>query len=163
MINSIKALKELAFVSLQTKYPNVPTYAIPPQKYTDKTSNGLTTCVIHWIELNGYQAERINSQGKQIDNRTTIIDIFGNVRTIGSVTWVKGTTQNGTADISSTIKGRSVKIEIKCKATKDNKQSQAQLEYQFKIERSGGVYIIVRTFEDFFKWYHNFINTSYEE
>ncbi len=74
---------------------------------------------------------------------------------MGSVEWIKSTTQNGTADISATIQGHSVKIEIKCKATGDNCQSEAQKEYQRQIEKSGGVYLIVTTFEDFYSWFNH--------
>lgn len=158
MSNAIDILKNLAKRNNTIQYPNVPVHAIPDPKYTDKTSNGLTKCVIDWIRLNGYQAERINSTGRQIDNRETVRDVLGNSRLIGSVKWVKGSSQVGTADISATIKGRSVKIEIKCKATGDNYQSDEQKKYQSDIERAGGVYIIARTFDDFYQWYNVFVN-----
>ena len=159
-MEAIKELKKLASKSLQQRYPTFPPHAIPGPKYTDRTSNGLTKCIIDWIEFNGYQAERINSTGRQLDNRKTIKDVLGNSRTVGSVKWIKGSGQTGTADISATIKGKSVKIEVKCKATKDNYQSQGQKDYQKKIESAGGIYIIARTFQDFYNWYHNFINVD---
>ncbi|KAF2380358.1 hypothetical protein BSN82_16780, partial [Acinetobacter baylyi] len=56
--------------------------------------------------------------------------------------WTKGTGTPGSADISATIKGRSVKIEVKY--GKD-RQSQAQKDYQKAIEKAGGTYIIVKT------------------
>ncbi|MDF4204023.1 hypothetical protein PXD56_13705 [Maribacter sp. SA7] len=155
-ISAIKILEEKSIQITVAKYPNIPSYAVPKTKYTDKTSNGLTKCVIHWIEYNGFQAERINSTGRQIDNTKIVTDVLGRTRTIGSKIWIKGTGQTGTADISATILGRSVKIEIKCKAKGDNYQSHGQMEYQKKIERSGGIYIIVRTFDDFYNWYLNF-------
>lgn len=157
-----KALNDLAklkFESLKLTYPSVPVHAIPLPKFTDATANGLTKCVIDFILLNGYQAERINSMGRQVDNRQTVTDIFGNSRVIGSTKWIKGTGKKGTADISATIKGRSVKIEVKCKATKDNYQSPEQKAYQLQIEKAGGTYIIARTFKDFRDWYNNFIQT----
>lgn len=154
---AIKKLVELAMDNLKANHPSVPKYAIPKPKYTDKNSNSLSRCVIDWINLNGFQAERINSMGRQLDNRKTVTDVIGRQRTVGSVTWIKGTGQTGTADISSTILGHSIKIEIKCSATKDNHQSQAQKEYQKKIEQAGGTYIIVRTFEEFYNWFNEFI------
>ena len=151
-------LKELAMKELQSKHPSIPVHAIPQPKYSDKTSNDLTRCIIDYINLSGYQAERINSMGKQLDKRKTSIDVLGRKRTVGSVIWIKGSTQNGTADISATILGKSVKIEVKCEATGDKYQSKAQMEYQKKIEKAGGIYIIVRNFEGFFSWYQNFNN-----
>ncbi len=67
--------------------------------------------------------------------------------------WTKGTGTPGSADISATIKGRSVKIEVKY--NKD-RQSDAQKQYQEMIEKAGGVYIIAKTFDDFVIWYESF-------
>jgi hypothetical protein len=149
---AVKLLENLAFETLKTKRPNFP--YLTKTRYTDATSNGLTKCVIDYIKLRGFHAERINSTGAIKDNRKTSTDVLGNIRTIGSVEWIKSTTQSGTADISATIQGRSVKIEIKCKATGDRYQSEAQKEYQKQIETAGGTYIIVRTFEDFYNWFN---------
>ncbi|NDV15576.1 hypothetical protein GO009_06010 [Muricauda sp. TY007] len=146
-------------MELQRKqYPTIPEHARPKPKYTDKTSNGLTKCIIDWINFNGYQAERINSMGRPLDTRKSVKDVLGRTRTVGSIKWVKGQSQNGTADISATIKGRSVKIEVKCQGSGDRYQSQAQKEYQKSIEKAGGVYIIARTFQGFMNWYDRFVN-----
>lgn len=151
--DSVKFLEALSFETTKNRFPNFP---FPPKpSYRDDTSNGLTKCVIDLINLKGFQAERINSTGMLKDNRKTSTDILGNKRIIGSVQWIKSTSQKGTADISATIKGRSVKIEIKCYATGDKYQSSGQIAYQKQIERSGGVYLIVRNFTDFYNWFQN--------
>ena len=150
---AVKELENLVFEKQQKLYPNFP-YPIK-SKYSDANTNALTKCVIDYIALRGFHAERINSTGVVKDNRKTSKDVLGNIRTIGSIEWIKSTTQNGTADISATIQGRSVKIEIKCKATCDNKQSEAQKEYQKQIENAGGVYLIVTTFDDFYYWFNH--------
>lgn len=151
---AVKALEELKFEEHKAKYPNFP-YPIKP-KYSDASSNGLTKCVIDFIKVKGFHAERINSTGSMRDNTKTITDVLGRKRTIGSVTWIKSTTQNGTADISATIKGKSIKIEIKCAASGDKYQSEGQKIYQKQIEASGGVYLIVREFSDFYNWFNTF-------
>ena len=150
---AVKQLESLALEKLKNRYPTNP--YLPKVLYSDATSNGLTKCVIDYITLRGYHAERINSTGAVKDNRTTSTDVLGNVRTIGSVQWIKSNTQTGTADVSATIQGRTVKIEIKCKATGDNIQSEAQKNYQRQIENAGGTYLIVRTFEDFYNWFNH--------
>ncbi|SHG34976.1 hypothetical protein SAMN05444483_10995 [Salegentibacter echinorum] len=150
-------LKDLKLHKLQEAYPNFPYPPIP--KYSDKTSNGLTKCVIDWINLNGYQAERISSTGRKIDNTKIVTDCIGRKRSIGQTKWIKGSGTPGTADISSTILGRSVKIEIKCKATGDRYQSEAQKNYQKEVETAGGIYLIVRTFQGFYEWYQEFTKT----
>ena len=151
---SVKILERMAFDKLKERYPNNP--YCPKATYTDATSNGLTKCVVDYITFNGFQAERINSTGFLKDNRKTSTDVLGNKRTIGSVQWIKSNTQTGTADISATIKGRSIKIEIKCEATGDNKQSKWQIEYQRQIEAAGGLYLIIRNFNQFYEWFNEF-------
>lgn len=71
-------------------------------------------------------------------------------KTIGTGKWIPGSTTKGTADISATIKGRSVKIEVKI--GKD-RQSEAQVAYQKKIEQSGGIYFIAKDFDTFMDFY----------
>lgn len=137
----VKMLENEAFRQKKEANPNFP-YPVKP-KFRDDTSNGLTGCVIAWIELNGGQAERINSTGRQVN-------INGRQR------WIKGSGTTGTADISATILGKSVKIEIKCEATGDRYQSKEQKEYQKAIEQAGGVYVIARNFSRFHKWFKEF-------
>ena len=80
------------------------------------------------------------------------------ITTKGVTKMIPGSSTKGTADISATIKGRSVKIEVKCAATGDRYQSDDQKAYQKAVESAGGVYIIVRDFESFYNWYNQFIN-----
>ncbi|MFA6402782.1 MAG: hypothetical protein WCX31_14360 [Salinivirgaceae bacterium] len=146
----IKHLKALYLAENKRKYPSIPDYARSFPDYSDKTANGLTKCIIDFIKLSGYQAERINCMGRIIDNRETVSDVMGNIRTIGRVQYGKTTGQRGTADISATIKGRSVKIEVKIGR---DRQSQAQKDYQKLVENSGGVYFIATDFEQFYNWF----------
>ena len=150
-------LKELALMQLKDKHPNIPEHALARPFYTDKTSNGLTKCVVHFIRLRGYQAERINSTGRLLERKSKSMSIFHSSRNINTGKWIKGSSTNGTADISATIKGRSVKIEIKCRATGDHYQSADQKKYQKEVERAGGIYIIVRDFDSFLEWFKTFI------
>lgn len=146
---SVKALERLADENERNKYPDLP-YRIAAY-YRDDTANGLTKCVIDWIKLNGWQAERINTMGRPIDNRQQVTDVLGRTRTIGGITWVQSTSTTGSADISATINGRSVKIEVK---TGKDRQSEAQKKYQEDIEKAGGIYIIVKCFDDFMDWWN---------
>lgn len=143
-------LTNLAMQDLKIKYPSFPEHAIPQPKYTDTTANGLTKCVIDFLNLSGHQAERISSMGRMIDKRKKSTDILGRERTIGSLTYIKGTSTNGTADISSIINGKSVKIEIKI--GKD-RQSEAQKKYQQATEKAGGIYLITKSFDEFMEQY----------
>lgn len=151
-----QVLEQLKFDAMCKDYPNVPTYAIPATKYTDKTANGLTKMIIDFLQLSGWQAERISTTGRYVDNSKVVENVLGQKKQIGSGQWIKGSGKKGSADISATIKGRSVKIEVKIGR---DRQSKDQLEYQKQIERSGGVYIIAKNFNDFYDWYKNFLPT----
>ena len=148
---AIKSLEQLANDAAQKKYPNTPPDWLARRTFRDNTANGLTKCIITFLTLQGHQAERINSTGRIVDNRMTFTDVIGRKRTVGRYEWVYGTGSKGTADISATIAGRSVKVEVKI--LKD-RQSQAQCEYQQAIERAGGIYVIARSFEQFLDWYN---------
>jgi hypothetical protein len=93
--------------------------------------------------------------GKRIDKTKTVDTVLGR-RQIGGVSWIKGTGTKGSADISATIKGRSVKIEVKY--GKD-RQSEYQKEYQQAIETAGGVYVIAKDFDSWYVWFNQFVKS----
>ena len=147
---SKQRLTAALLVESKEKYPNLPDHARVIKPYSDNSANGLTKCVIKWLELHGCQAERINTMGRMVDNRKVVTDVLGRKGMIGSMTYIPTTGTKGSADVSAVIGGRSVKIEIKY--GKD-RQSEAQKQYQASVERAGGVYLIVRTFDDFLEWW----------
>jgi hypothetical protein len=149
-------LNALMMEQLKQKYPNMPEAYIPKTDWTDNSANALTKCVIAWIQFNGGQAERISSQGQYREGAKIQVGsgIMAHTKQLPGK-WTPGQSTKGTADISATIRGRSVKIEIKQK----DKQSEAQKQYQQAIENAGGVYIIVRDFDSFMVWYDNFIQS----
>lgn len=116
------------------KFPSVPPHGRRNQVFRDQTANELTRSIIAFIGVIGGMAERISNTGRQ--------------QTVGNKTrWIYGTGKNGTADISATWRGKSIKIEVK--ATKGEKQSEDQKKYQQAIEQARGIYIIARSFQGF--------------
>lgn len=148
---AVKYLEELADIMNQRRHPNTPVKYLVKAKYRDDTANGLTRCIVDYIKLNGGQAERINTTGVPIDRRREVKDVLGHSRTIGSIEWRTGGGTNGSADISATIKGRSVKIEVKIGR---DRQSEAQRQYQQAVEQAGGLYYVAKDFTSFVAWYH---------
>jgi len=148
-MTGLQQLRELALQDSRRRHPGFPEYARCTRKYSDKTANGLTRAIIDFLRFNGWQAERINCTGRPQDGRKVVKDVCGFSRTIGSVKWLPTSGQRGTADISATIRGRSVKIEIKM----NDRQSQDQKDYQQQIERAGGIYWLVRSFDEFIRLY----------
>ncbi len=153
-MRALEYLRQIALQKGRAKHTSYPDYlTFPIKAYTDKTANGLTRCIIDFLKFNGWQAERINTTGRPIDRRQVVTDVIGNRRQIGSIEWIKSGCTVCIADISATIKGKSVKIEFKCKATGDNYQSDVQKHYQQQVEAAGGLYYIARDFQTFYDWY----------
>lgn len=148
-MKALQILNDMAFERLRA-ISSMPAHCIPKPKFSDNSANNLTKSIIKYIELMGYQAERISNTGRYIDSKKLVKNIQGQTKQIGSGQYIPGTGTNGTADISATIKGKSIKIEVKY--GKD-RQSDAQKKYQQAIERSGGVYFIAKDFESFYNFF----------
>ena len=146
---AVRELEELADIANAKAHPQFAKYA-PKAKYRDDSANGLTRCIIDYIRLHGGQAERVNTMGVPIDHRRQVTDVLGHSLTIGSIEWRTGGGTNGSADISATIRGRAVKIEVKIGR---DRQSEAQRQYQAAIEQAGGLYFIAKDFTSFAEWY----------
>ena len=119
--------------------------------WNDNSANSLTKSIEFYINANGFQAERINTMGVYREGKK--IQVAENTRQLKG-TWTPSTSTKGSADISATIRGRSVKIEVKY--GKD-RQSEVQKRYQESIEQAGGTYFIARNFDEFIIFYNNFI------
>ena len=142
----IKALEE---IYLKNKYPNQKYLAFTDFK--DNNANGLTKCITQFLILSGWQAERINTMG--VYRQGAKIQVGENIRQLKGK-YTPSTSTKGSADISAIIKGRSVKIEVKFG---NDKQSDAQKQYQLAVESAGGIYYIARDFDNFLIFYDNFI------
>lgn len=101
------------------------------KRFRDDTANGLTNCLATWCKLNGAHFQRMNSQG-QWDAKLKM--------------WRRSGTTKGISDALIIHKGKTIHIEIK--VGKD-KQSDIQKQIQASIEQSGGIYWIVKSFDEF--------------
>ena len=110
----------------------------PPNMPKVGTANGLTTFVQNFTNWMGYRATRINTMGRNIGGK-----------------WIKGATRRGTSDLSLTLKGKSVMIEIKIPP---DKPSEHQLKEQSKERAAGGIYEFISTPEQFFELFDRVVN-----
>ena len=127
-------LKELSRIEHEAKCAktSMPPAYVPVTKFTDLTANGLTKCIETFIRLEQGYADRVNNMGVMRDGK-----------------WTTSGTRKGIPDIFAAKHptGRMVGIEVKI--GKD-RQSDDQKKRQEEIEQSGGVYIIAKTFEQFY-------------
>lgn len=115
--------------------------------YSDKTAHELEKCIINYVFICGHFAEKVQSMGRTIYKDQPI--------------YVRNNNTTGQSDLSLIIKGKAVKVEVKCRWTKDSYQNEAQKKYQKNVERSGGIYIIIRDFAEFKTWFDKYLKSIY--
>lgn len=142
-------LKDLQDLAMREHYKDrtLPEYARYIKPYSDKTANGLTRCIIDFINYSGGQAERISVTGRYIDNSKIVTDVIGRQRKIGSGQWIKSSMTKGSADVSAVLNGKTIKIEVKIGR---DKLSDQQIRYKEKVERAGGIYIVALSWDGFY-------------
>jgi len=96
-------------------------------------ANGLTQFIINFLNWRGHRATRVSSAGR-----------FHNGRRIKSIT------RKGSADVSATIAGISLMIEVK--VGKDRPSSD-QLAEQAKERKAGGMYEFIQNPDQFLALY----------
>lgn len=148
-MNALKILAELDYNAKRDLYQNVPEYAIAKTKFEDKTANGLTRCILQFLQLKNHWATRINTTGRLLQGKE-YTDVLGHRKQMKS-TWIKGTTKKGTADIHAVLFGKHASLEVKISR---DKMSKHQIATKEQIESSGGLYYVAKDFESFYAWYN---------
>ena len=92
-------------------------------------SGGLQNAIIKYVTWHGWYANRISSAGRKIGDK-----------------WISGNTKNGTADLHLIIKSIHISAEIKIGA---DVMSADQHSEKSRVEKAGGKYWVIKTFEQF--------------
>jgi hypothetical protein len=140
-LTALDRLNNLAYQNKIEQHPTMPIKAVVKEKFTDKDTNSLTRCIMAFMKLKNHYIVRINTQGQ----------VRGNIRTYS-------TTQKGTSDLHGIINSIHISIELKMKG---DTQSKDQEETQRQVEKAGGIYLLIRSFEQFYKFYQEFNNLPY--
>jgi len=135
------------------KYPNAykDGFYLEPKIPKVDTANGLTTFICNFLSWMNHRATRINVSGRLVDG----VEKQPSGAKVGVKKWIPSSTRKGTADISATIKGRSVMIEIKVGRDKPRPD---QLAEQIRERNAGGIYEFIGTPEQFFELYDRIIS-----
>ena len=131
--DSIKQLERELLEQKRQKHPNIPHIESLKDNLRDDNANALTKCIAKYLKLHGHFAARVNTTGNY------------NAK-LGK--WVGSGSRKGMADISAVMYGRHVSIEIKIGSDKPRPE---QLQGKQEIEKSGGIYLFVKSFDDFLK------------
>lgn len=135
-------------------HPTVPLHALPRKTYSDKTANGLTTAICDFVNATGGFAERNGSEGRYRPGEV-VTDVIGRQRQMQG-TWLPGQ-KKGAADIQIRYNGRMYDVEIKI--GKD-RQRPDQIKYMERVRATGGVYEIVKTWDEFYRLYYIWTQTK---
>lgn len=127
---SVKQL-ETEHTAWKYKGRNIP-YQVKT-KLRDNTANGLAGCLKAWSDVNEAHFQRMNTTGLY-DHKLK--------------RYRKSGATKGVTDTLIIWKGKTLNIEIKIG---NDKQSEGQKEMQRSIENAGGVYLIVKSFDNFLK------------
>lgn len=131
--NKPESVKQLEKEYFNWKYTGsvIPDKCRLKKKFRDDTANGLTNCLQAWCNVNGAHFQRMNTTG-QYDAK------LKRYRRSGAT--------KGVTDTLIVHQGKTLNIELKIRR---DKQSDDQKKIQASIEKAGGIYWIVKTFDDF--------------
>lgn len=145
-ITALSVLTQMDELDRKAKSPSNP--YIYGAKYKETCANDIEKAIERFAKISGFLAERTKTQGRMLEAKYINTD-YGRVQT-STAKMITSTSRKGSSDMKLLIKGTPIACEIKFKK---DRQSEVQSTYQKDYEASGGVYIIVKTFEDFLVWY----------
>ena len=133
---ALKELERLSDSAKRIKYPSLKEQFFVKSNYSDKSTNELTKAIKRYLELKGCYVQRVNTTGIYSQKLKKYI--------------YSGST-NGAADLTAVVGGKHISIEIKLGR---DKLSEKQKEVKAQVEKAGGIYIVVKNFQDLY----DFIN-----
>lgn len=130
-----------------SKRPNVPLHAQPQKSFSDKSANDLTMAIICFFEMKEIKAMRQSSEGRYLPG-STVTNVIGQ-RITQKGTWIPRSKAGvGQGDIRVVLPPYGRTLEIEVKFGKD-RPSEQQKRYRQQLEQMGGIYFIVKTWDDF--------------
>jgi len=107
--------------------------------------------IITYIKLLGHHAEKHSVTGREVTGKD-IRTALGTIK--GKKTYIPSQSQKGSADVTATIFGLSLKIEVK--KGKD-RMSDEQKKYRDQIIKAGGFYFVAHDENDFLIKFDEFL------
>lgn len=147
-ITALQVLTVMDKIDREIKSPSIPPNYIVGTKFTEKNANDIEKAIEKFASITGFLAERTKTQGRKMDAKYK--DTPNGRLTVSKAKFVTSTSRKGSSDMKLLIQGFPFAVEVKY--GKD-RQSIDQKKYQDDYERSGGTYLIVKTFEEFVIWY----------
>ena len=114
----------------------------------------LETLICDFMRLKGHGAAKVSTTGVYRDNTKVITNVIGQRVKVGSKGWTHGQATKGASDLNLIVYGLNWSVEVKFRK---DRQSTNQKTFEKMIQKAGGFYSIVRTLEDFYEQYYNFL------
>jgi hypothetical protein len=126
-------------------------------------ANGLTSMIVNFLLWSCHHGERTNTMGTPIKKFRPKFNIFtGQTEMLNNgVEWRKGNGTKGSSDIKGHINNVNHKfpipiyVEVKIGA---DRMSEYQKEYEKQVSKTGALYCVVKTPDDWFSFYDYVIN-----
>ena len=114
----------------------------------------IETLICDFMRLKGHGAAKVSTTGVYRDNTKVITNVIGQRVKVGSKGWTHGQATKGASDLNLIVYGLNWSVEVKFRK---DRQSDNQKTFEKMIQKAGGFYSIVRTLDDFYEQYYNFL------
>lgn len=132
----MNALQHLNVLADQRKREQHPDFPYPVKaRYSDKDANGLTKCIVDYLNLSGHFATRLQSTG------TYRADVGK---------FIPSQQRAGLPDVFAVVEGRAVFVEVKAGA---DRLSAVQKETISDLEKAGASVYVSHSFAGFYAWF----------
>lgn len=132
-MTALQHLNTIADLRKAEKHPNVPHRV--KSKYSDKSANDLTRCIVDYCNLTGHFATRLSSTG------TYRADVGK---------YIPSQQRLGLPDVFSVIGGRAVFIKVKIGA---DRLSDVQKATIADLQKAGALVYVAKDFAGFLQWF----------
>ena len=135
MSNALKTLCALADRRKAERSPNFPPKFIPRSKYSDRDANGLTRCIVDYLNFSGHFATRLQSTGQY---RADLQKFVGSQQ------------RAGMPDVLAVVEGQAVFVEVKAG---NDRLSDAQKATHTALTNAGAAVYVAHDFQGFYDWF----------
>ena len=119
-----------------------------------KKASELESLIDEYCTLSNAECTKNHSEGRQIVSKTNVTDVLGRSNSITDVKHIPSTTRRGTSDLTVVKDGKALYVEVKLK----DRQSEAQKQWQKRVEGFGNTYVIVRNIDEFAEVFTEYFN-----
>lgn len=152
---SLKTLKQMAVEYKKYQAPYKPEHLITTKNYSDKNEAELRKSMKDFFFFLGGISEKVRNQGVEVKTKKQQVHHFDGQRQVDGTKKVPSGQFPGTSDQHTIVHSVHPKMEIKIGR---DYQSPEQKEYERRVIKAGGLYVIVKSFDDVLNWYINYFN-----